>query len=600
MAVGTDIGKVYIGDQGKELATTFDKGYVDLLLATKAAAEEAKRKKKADSAAKTKENTPGDTWHFYQNELAQDIEGVLNEGAGIMANYGIDDLWTSTHPAAFQWRRKMEGLNKAKTNIDQYQKEYDKAIASIAVREDKYDPEYVSEVSTFPQTFDYATLKLGKTQFPVPKFINPGNLYSNFYVAESNRYQQTLDPGEPGSVEKASEIVKLYFTDPSRVHDANAARQMFEKLPKETQLIFADEARRSGLPEPWMAHARSNFLGNLDEDTLDLTTEAVKFAQEASYVVKESDIEDIAGVSKLSSKKKFADPSYPEAQAKSYFYQRDYLLDKPKELLQLGIDINKVPDRETRRTLAENSMAQLIRDNAEENSKYGLSREQGSGSGGIGVQEKLQNYDDWRPRLNSDDPVVANEAAKWLVDVSGMEGQKPISDAKVNQPTRATIHYKDPNIPDQRLEFGRSLSITYTDQKEADAARANVLKALYDPEELTLNQNEEDALNNAYPNKEDVQERAEARKRMLEEKNKAYLDYLKELKRRSTGNTVEYPLVGGEYEQVFKTLHGISARQKKELFKTTLDGPLPFEVDQNLPDIKPGAPKKQPLSLFEE
>jgi hypothetical protein len=599
MNVGSNLGQVYKGNQGIQLATVYDRGYIEALMAGQKAAEEAKRKDKVDGMKKTAEALPKDTWHFYQNEVSKDVDALLMEGARLMTDYGINNLWTDTSPEAFEWRNKITALQGGVKNIDQYQDQYDKAIAAIAIREEKYNPNYVNRVKNFPKNHDKSQLMTGDIQFPVPEFINPGDIYSNFYVAESKRYQQTLQAGQPPDSAEIDNLLQMYFSDPSRTHDADAARQMFEQLPQNERDVYADQARRNGLAEPWMAHAKSNFMGMLNTETLDMTAVGVQFAQDASYEQKGSRVTDTSGVTKSSSRTRFSDPSYPEKQAKSYFYKNDYLLDKPDEMKQLGIDLNKVPNRETRRKIAEAAMAQTIRDNAETKSEYGLGRNFGAGSGGIGTDERLRNYDDWRPRLNSDDITVANEAAKWLVDVSGIEGQRPISDAYVRQPTRATIHYKDPNIGDQRFEFGRALVVTYSNQKEADSARAILLKQLYNSDSVKLNQEEEDALTNAYPDDDDAFE--QAKQNMLREKNEAYKDYLKELERRSVGNTIEYPLVGGEWEQVFKTMHGVSVAQKKALYETELDGPMPFDEQSNsgtAAPLKPGAPKKQHLSLF--
>jgi hypothetical protein len=576
MAVGDGTGQTYQGEQGIELATVLDSNFTKDIISLAAQRKAAKDKNRAAGAKTTREETPGETWHFYQNQLAKDVERTLNNGAAIMTATGSDNLWTDSNEYAANWRNSMGRLNKVKSNIDQYQDQYSKAIASIAVREDEYDPDYVNAVKAFPHSFSYEDLAEGNIQFPVPKFNNPGDLFSDLYVAEAERYFEQLGEGEPPNEQEVRQLLFTYFSDPSKEANAQAAIQMYERLDTDGKSYFKDLARRKGLGEPWMAYAMHNFMNMGRTDTIDLTSVAVKAAKDAPLRSKRSEVEGTAGITIGSRQDRFAASDYPEQAAKSYFAKNDYLLDKPEELRQLGIDMESMPDRENRRRAAEAALAGLIRENEPKLTDY--TRDVEAGRSGISDEQKMLNFNDWRERLGSEQLVVADEAAKFLVDVSGFEGQAPISNARVVD-----------------SKYGlRQLVLEFNDQDQADRIRAKFLQEGFDPSKIELSEEENLQLQVENQGKPSTEIQA-AKQRMLAEKRENYQKYIDELERQSTGNTVRIPFADmpGSYEQVLKILHNLSAEQKGELYQTALREEQPFE---------PTPPEEQsegPLNLFD-
>jgi len=570
MAVGTQIGGVYTNDQGKGLATTFpDSNLVEQAGQLKLAEEARQRADRKAGADKTAEMAPKETWHFYQEAIAQRTQDLLKEGAQIMTATGSDNLWSDPAEYAREWRAKFAAHNGAVNNIDQYQTQYENAINDIAVREDEYDPDYVNAVKLFPKTFSVDDLATGQVQFPVPKFSNPGNLFSDFFVAEGERYFNRLEPGEPPNEDEIVQLMRTYFADPSKKANLDAAKQMYTQLPSKARTYFADVARRKGFEEPWMAYAMHNFKGMGSTEDLDLTAKAISLATNAPLRTSGSSIQNEGGKTVSRKGTGFADPDYPEQAAKSFFQKNDFLLDKPSELRQLGIDLEETPDRVERRRKAEAAMVKLIRDNEPTKSQY--SERQRAGGSGLGAQDKLDNFDDWRERLNDPNLDVAEEAARWLVDTRGFEGQSPISDVVVWAPDNAP----------------RSLRIKFRDQKDADKARVAFLEERLSPSEIELSDDENRQLRLKY--EEDEEALAKAQQSALADKRAEYSEYITELENQSRGNVLHVPVEDVGYEQVLKTLHDLSAEQKGSLYQTEIDGEIPYPMEE---ETKPAGPLK--------
>jgi len=574
MAVGTDIGTVYRGRQGEGLATTFDTRMLQQGLMQDQALQ-ARRNLAAqeDRAKKTKDAKEGKTWHFYQNNLAQEVQGLLESGSQLSVQKGIDP-WTSTDPDASEWRQRMANVPRTIANIDQYQDQYTKAIQAIAVREKDYDPDYVEQVKAFPQMYDYEALKDGRVQFPVPKFYNPGNLYSNLYVKDAKLYKESLGEGEPARPSDIRNRVMMYAQDPANAADVQAGRQIFEGLSDNDKEYYADVARREGFSEPWEAHAAENYSLMMGNEVMDLMGKASAFAANANMKKFDSKIQDPSGVTTTAGSLRFADPNYPENTARSFFSRYDYILDKPAELAQLGIDMEAVPNRETRRALAEQSFARKIRDNEPKQIKTGLDR---PSDGGLSSDEVLSNYDLWRQTVGSKNPVVRDEAAGFVTNVKGFAGQGPVKSARVVERSSPTGYApRGMAVMPTDSEMTRSLAVQFANQKEADAVRRKFAQELYKGGDISLTEDERIAISQQFAG--DPSSIAIKEEETLSKKRDAFASYLRELDRQSQGNEIHIPLHGGRSEQVLKHIHALSASQKGYLYESTLKGERPFEV----------------------
>lgn len=588
--VGTEVGQVYKGKQGEGFATTFDQRWAaELGLQQKA----GRAKAKEAHAEKTEEMLPGEVWHFYNNEVAKEMEGIVGEGAKLMAETGSANLWEDTADYARNWREVFSAARRGADNINQYEAFYKDAMKAVAAREDEYDPAYLTELQAFPFKHTKEDLAAGQVQFPFAKMKNPGELYSKLYVADADAYGKTLKPGEEPDAAAVRDRILMFMQDPSHDAEAVAAQQMYEMLPDDKKAYFADRARASGLPQPWMAHAEHNYMGRLSKTEVDLNAEAVKFAAGATMREYGSSIQDLEGVTKGVKSVKFANDNFPREAARSYFRVNDHLLDNENAMAQFGISMENTPSREGRRAAAELEMARRIKANEKRKFEDNLRRRAGAGAG---QQEQMESFDLWRQTIGSMDDVVANEAAQYIYSTK-IAGQKPISNATVidmeevipasqeerveafrqSEWYKGRFDFEEPS--GSREPLGRALEVTFADQTLADKLREEFLKTRYDPAEIELTAGERNQISARLGGDYESPEYQSEVNNALRAKQEAYGAFVDDLKRRSVGNTVAIPLFGWEHEQILKTLHDETARQKKRLYESQIPAQKPFELE---------------------
>lgn len=531
--VGGDTGNVYKGRQGTGFATVFGRNEdFDKSLAALAKPDYSK------FSDKTAKERPGDTWHYYNNELARAVDSKIKEGAALMTATGSKDLWSDISDPALKWRSDMGALGRAKSNIDQYKDAYDKAIGAIAVREEDYDPAYVEAVKNFPTTYDFSQLADGKIGFPVPKFTNPGDLYADLYTKDADAFQKSLKEGEVVSSDAVKERLNLYFNDPSKEKNLQAARQAFSNLEPKAQDKYKAIAEIQGFSEPWQAHAFTNYMNRITTKDVDLTSTAAKFGREAATKDYKKTNES-GDVTEMTSSTALADPKYPDRQAKSYFYENAHLLDNPGAMSQLGVPMD-IP-REERRKRAEKAFSAIVRSNVE--TSYEKSRTTDEAGSGYGKEEIVANWDLWRQRIGSKDQAIANEAAGFVVGAKDPSGMGVVTNASVEY-SGTPFKSKNGDIIYRGAKPGEAqrLVLEYSNEQAARTARDKYYK------ELILGLTPDDG-----ESREDFAKR-----------QTAYSTYLQELNQ-AGGKKVEIPLVDDK-EQILKRVHDDAVQRTKSLY----------------------------------
>lgn len=538
MPVGTDIGNVYKGQQGTGFATVFRE---DERLKDSLAAMAAKKKSPDKFFKESEEKRPGDTWHFYNNELAKQVDGKIREGAALMTATGSANLWSDTSQPAFQWREDMARLNRVKSNIDQYKEQYDKAISAIAVREESYDQQYVKEVKSFPAAHSFEDLATGQVQFPTPKFTNPGDLYADFYTNDRKAFQESLKEGEIPSKQAVKQRLNLYFSDPSKQPNAQAAAQAYGNLTDEAKKKYQAIAETEGFDQPWMAHAYTNYLSGLTTQEVNLAESAIEIAKKAEPKIVTT-IDERGDVTKYVSSRRLKDPKYPDIQAKSFFHEKAFLLDNPSAMAQLGVSM-EIP-REERRAKAEKAYAQMVRDNVRE--EFERRRLEDEAGVGASTEEIRANWDLWRKRIGSGDQQIANEAAGFVVGGKDPTGMGVVTNARISLAAAGILPFSKQSVEKGRIdEAPQELILEYSNVKAATAAREKYYK------EVLIGIEKSD---------QETQEEFNRRK-------ESFTDYLIDMERRWDGETeVRIPLIDDK-EQILKRIHDDAVKRAKGLYE---------------------------------
>lgn len=556
MAVGTDIGRTYSGQQGNQFATTFGPSKA-IPLAAQAAAQKAASKAKArgdarDAMMKAK---PEEVWHHYSAQVNKAWEDLVLKGSKIMTDKGIDDPWKSTDPDSVAWQIEMARLKSSADNINQAKDWWDKSVAGIAVRGNDYTDDYKDKVRNFAKENDFTKLASGQFALPEADFKNPSNIFSNFLVKESDRLKTDFEDRVPSDSEFATRT-KQYFTSDENEVDAKAAKQMFDNLPDPAKKRFQAIAQRQGLEGGEQAMMFEDLKNRYAKPEVNVMEKALSWAKSAPKDYSKWSREDTGGVTKSGSTKDLANSSYPMEVAKGEIGSNMWWLDNEEIMAQLNVDMD-VP-REQRRTAAIASYSKMVKDNITKETTSGVARAAGAG---ISDEDIKESWPKWRLSIGSGDAEEANQSAKFLYDTKTDYGL--VKDAEVIQPSMTYI-VRGAGMGKTEKEH-KVLRVNLNSEDDANRFKKEYLNEKY--YEATLGPD-------ATP-----------------ESREALEDLISHYEDKSQGTVVEIPLIEEE-EQILKTLHDAAARQKKQPFE--LIGDKYVKSDQPVDPLNyfSGKPKK--------
>lgn len=543
--VGTDVGTMYRGEEGKGYAEKFD---MRQLLANQMAKKTAGDQERKDALGEMAKNMPKDVWHYYSANIQQEYSDWMKKGADIMTRKGINDPWKSADQDAVQWQ--IDGANlKAKVeNIKQAKDLYEKGMQNIASNGEKYDPEYKKEIEEFGIRHSYEEIASGGYKFPKAVFSDPGNLYERFFVKDVQELKSLTKDGAVPTDAAIKNRLDVFFGAPENEQEKNAAQQMFSDLDEQAKQKYSAMSEMMGYDEsPWMALAFDNYKKRFTATPRNLADDVIEIAEKAPKNTKEYSTEDASGVTVGGSSEKLSNEKYPSLAAKSYFIENSYLLDDPDFMAQLGIKMD-VP-RGERKQNAVNRLTEIIRQNITQKTQSFTSR-QGSASG-FKDEEIKTNYDKWRADIGSADPAVASQAAKYLYGLQSSDGSGKVVDAGVEINSRVTAPFKT----------NRYLVIRYQDAKEAAKFKDKFL-----------------------------QEAIKGADGLNEDQLRALREAMSFYEQKSGPSQVAIP-VQPEYEQILKRMHDQTARTNKALYEYQGDKGAEFNNIGGSGSSKPGTGK---------
>ena len=577
MAVGTNMGTVYSGRQGTQFATTLgrsqalEQGLEDVR--KRAAAKQDARAKAAEQMFQAK---PEEVWHYYSANANKAWEDWVKDGAQIMTDQSIIDPWKSTDPKAIEWQIKGARLKSAVANINQAKDWWDKQVAAIATRGDDYTDAYKDQVRNFAKNNSFDQLASGDFELPQADFKNPSNIFSNFLVAETQRLRTELGDRPPTDREFATRT-QQYFGNPENEVDVAAAKQMYNSLPEATQLEMLAVAQRNGLKYGYEGMMFNDLKNRYAPPQFNVIEKALEFAKNAPRDFNKWTKEDEGGVTKFGSVKDLANSEYPEQTARGIIGSNSWILDDETQMEALGVDMN-VP-RPQRRAAAIAAFAEIVKSNIPREVTSGLTRE-GSGPS---KEELKASFDSWRLAIVSDDTELANQSARYLFGAEMDAGE--VVSANVEQPGY-TYEVGGAGILPPKLRDHKVLRVRFSDANKANQFAEKFLKEeLYQaegeaPVEVTnedviaelekLNEQRRLSGGRELNDKERAQESTRIR-RQLESQAQSNLDQslnrlLSFYKNKSTGEEVYIPIITDQ-EQVLKTIHDETYRQKKQPFE---------------------------------
>lgn len=413
--IGSNLGQVYTGQQGNQLATVLGpsralgayEGY-----AAKKAADKAKDS--ADLSKGMMEVKPEETWHFYSADQQRAWEGWVNKGAEMMPK---GNPFKRYDKDAIQWQIEGARLKAANENIKQAKALWDKAMGDINTRGDEYTDEYKEKVKNFAANNPIDVIASGKFDFPQAEFKNPSTIHQDYMVNGLGNLEKAAS-GNVLTDQDFNNYSISYFSTPEAEKNVVAAKQMFSSLDQETQNAYIAEAQNTpGFNgQGWLAYANDQLKNRYKKPALDIAGDAVAIANKAELSDVESEIEDLSSVTKFSSRSYLKNTAYPTQQATSYFAKNAWALNEPQYMEALGVDPNLPLEERKKKAIV--AMSKQIKDNVPTSSKYKLSR---GGSGNVSDSEAKQNYNTWRTDLTSSDKAKSTEAANWLVQGLGVD-----------------------------------------------------------------------------------------------------------------------------------------------------------------------------------
>lgn len=527
--IGSNLGQVYTGQQGNQLATVLGpsralgayEGYV-----AKKAADKAKDA--ADLSKGMMEVKPEEVWHYYSGAQNKTWENWVNKGAEMMPK---GNPFKRYDDEAIQWQIEGSRIKAANENIKQAKALWDKAMGDINTRGDEYTDEYKEKVKNFAANNPVDVIASGKFDFPQAEFKNPSTIHQDYMVNGLGNLEKAA--GENVLTDRDFNNYSVsYFASPEAEKNVVAAKQMFSSLDQETQNAYIAEAQNTpGFNgQGWLAYANDQLKSRYKKPALDIAGDALAIANKAELSTTESDIEDRSSVTTSSSKSYLKNTAFPTQQATSYFAKNAWALNEPQYMEALGVDPNlPLEERKKKAILA---MSKQIKDNIATKSKFSISR---GGAGNVSDDEVRANYDKWRINLTSEDKAKSTEAANWLAQGLGVDKSQVTSafvsggEYNLNAEGKRAYDQYTMGKPDRKVKV---LQIVFKGQTEMEKARENFFK--------------------------------EAAKASDE---KEYTDLMKYYRNESKFGTVLKVPITPENEQILKRIHNQTLKQTKEPFE---------------------------------
>ncbi len=532
--VGTQLGSVYSGQQGNQLATVIRPN--NNLSTYEAFLAKDKKKREADAANFSKgalEVKPEEVWHFYSADLGKTWENWFNKGAELMPG---GDPWKRSDKAAIDWQIEGSRIKAANANVKQAKALWDKAMGDINTRGDEYTDEYKDQVRDFAVNNPLDKIMSGQFNFPQAEFKNPSTIHQDFLVSGLANIEKAAGKDAVPTDADFNNYTVSYFSTPEAEKNVIAAKQMFGKLSPADQNAYISKAENTpGFKgEGWMAYMNDQLQGRYKKPELDIAAEAIKRAADAPLSERASSIEDLSQVTTSSSRTYLSNKAYPQEQAASFFTKNSWAVSEPKYAEQLGVDTNLPLEERRKKMIA--AMAKQIEKNIETKTEFSVSR----AGGNVSDKERIGNYDVWRRNLTSTDRGTSTEAANWLVQGLGF------SKAQVSSAFVSTNDY-DIN------EGAKRAYDQYRVGKPVSADKFKVLQIVFkNPAEM------EAAKEKMYKELDEAQIPAADKQKYSD-----LMDYYR--KEGSYGSVLKVPIVQ-ENEQILKRIHGQTVKETKDLY----------------------------------
>ena len=535
--VGTQLGTVYSGQQGNQLATVIRPN--NNLATYEAFLAKDQKKKEADAANFSKgalEVKPEEVWHFYSADLGKTWENWFNKGAELMPG---GDPWKRSDKAAIDWQIEGSRIKAANANVKQAKASWDKAMGDINTRGDEYTDEYKAQVRDFAVNNPLDKIMTGQFSFPQAEFKNPSTIHQDFLVGGLANVEKAAGKDAVPTDADFNNYTVSYFSTPEAEKNVIAAKQMFGKLsPADQNAYIAKAENTPGFKgEGWMAYMNDQLQNRYKKPELDIAQEVIKRAADAPLSERSSSTEDMSQITTSSSRTYLANKAYPQEQATSFFTKNSWAVSEPKYAEQLGVDPNLPLEERRKKMIA--AMAKQIEKNIETKSEFGISR---AGTGNASDKERVANYDTWRKSLTSTDRSTSTEAANWLVQGLGF------NKAQVSSAFVSTNEY-DIN------EGAKRAYDQYRAGKPASSGKAKVLQIVFkNPAEM------EAAKEKMYKELDAADPRIDAKDL------KSYTDLMDYYRKEgSYGSVLKIPIVP-ENEQILKRIHGQTVKETQELY----------------------------------
>jgi hypothetical protein len=529
--IGGDLGNVYKGRQGIQLATVLGESQAVKAHAVREAQKADQAKKNRNAALQqTYETKPDEVWHFYSAEANSRWNDWMNNGAAIMTMGDIENPWESHDPRAIQWRIDAGKQKAATDNINQYQTQYELAMKDIGIRGDEYTEEYKQAVRNFPIAHTYDNLAGGQVDFPQAQFNDPSKIYSKFYVKDALEMRTMLGQDVAPTSAQITDRVNTFFDTEENEAELKSLQQMYHSLPQAERQMIDGKAQNMGYAnEPWKVIAHEDYESRFTSEPRNWLDDVMKYVDMTAVEKVTYSREDTQGVTNYEQAERMANKKLPETAAKTHFQRHSSLLFDETYMNQLGIDVNLPLAK--RRDLAEKKFADEIRSNIALDYSTRVSRE----GGGLGKKEMDYSWEQWRIDIGGANEGLANQAAKYLFDVGGEAGIGDAVDAYIIPPPDQTAidNYNratGANITPQQF---RVIAVEYKDAKVATKEKEKFYK------EIIGQEGDFDT----------------------QEQEVAWRNLINSYKEQSDGSKVLYP-VNYQNEQTLRWLHDRSAKMK--------------------------------------
>lgn len=530
--IGSNLGQVYTGQQGNQLATVLGPSRALASYEGYAAKKAADKAKDASDLSKgMMEVKPEETWHFYSADQQRAWENWVNKGAEMMPK---GNPFKRYDKDAIQWQIEGSRLKAANENIKQAKALWDKAMGDINTRGDEYTDEYKEKVRSFAANNPIDVIASGKFNFPQAEFKNPSTIHQDYMVNGLGNLEKAAG-GNVLTDRDFNNYSVSYFSTPEAEKNVVAAKQMFSSLDQETQNAYIAEAQNTpGFNgQGWLAYANDQLKNRYKKPALDIAGDALAIANKAELSTIESSIEDLSQVTKSSSKSYLKNQAFPTQQATSYFAKNAWALNEPQYMEAIGVDPNLPLEERKKKAIV--AMSKQIKDNIATKSEFSISR----AGGNVSDSEVRANYDKWRINLTSQDKAKSTEAANWLVQGLGVDKSQVASafvsggDYNLNAEGKRAYDQYIMGKPDRKVKV---LQIVFRNQSEMEDAR----NKMYDELKKGSDNSSE---------------------------GKAYNDLIDYYRNESKFGTVLKVPITPENEQILKRIHGQTLKQTKEPFE---------------------------------